>query len=139
MSRSYPVILQGNQGQSFVMVSSAKEASDVAAKAIHDGEQVQIEDAEHNIVSMERLAELIRDGEQEPSPDVRYREHVNAAQKLLVEHSRVSSVHRVLVRVTSGIVGLGNRLQHLAVNPGFKAIEDGVQRHRECQGRLDRA
>ena len=67
MSRSYRVILQGNQGQSFVMVSSAKEASEVAAKAIHDGELVQIEDAEHNIVSMERLAEFIRDGEQEPS------------------------------------------------------------------------
>lgn len=66
MSRSYRVILQGNQGQSFVMVSSAIEASEVAAKAIHDGEQVQIEDAEHNIVSMERLAELIRAGEQEP-------------------------------------------------------------------------
>ena len=66
MSRSYRVILQGNQGQSFVMVSSAIEASEVAAKAIHDGEQVQIEDAEHNIVSLERLAELIRAGEQEP-------------------------------------------------------------------------
>jgi hypothetical protein len=63
MYRSYRVILAGNTSQSFVMASSAKEAGEIAGKAIHDGEQVTIEDPEHNIISVDRLAEIIRDGE----------------------------------------------------------------------------
>lgn len=65
MYRSYRVIIEGKRGQSFVMASSAKEASEIAAKAVHDGEQVKVEDPHHGIISMDRLAEIIREHEPE--------------------------------------------------------------------------
>ena len=63
MYRSYRVIMQGKQGQTFVMASSAKEASEIAAQAMRGGEQVIVEDPEHQVVSIEQLAEIIRNGE----------------------------------------------------------------------------
>lgn len=63
MNRSYRIILQGSQSQSFVKAGSAQEAGEIVSKAIHNGEQVTIEDPEHNAISVERLAEIIREGE----------------------------------------------------------------------------
>jgi hypothetical protein len=63
MNRSYRVILQGGQSQSFVMAGSAKEAAEIAAKAVHNGEQVTIEDPEHNIISADRLSEIVKESE----------------------------------------------------------------------------
>lgn len=63
MYRSYRVIMQGKVGQFFVMARSAKEASEIAANAVHDGHRVTIEDPDEKLVSVDELSEIIRGGE----------------------------------------------------------------------------
>lgn len=53
-NRQYRIIT-GLKSEIFSIASSAKEACEIAAKAMVKGEPVRIEDPDHNIVSMERL------------------------------------------------------------------------------------
>lgn len=59
-NRSYLVILTNSQGRASVVTKSAKEASETAAKATHDGYKVTIEDEDGNSVSEDSLANLVR-------------------------------------------------------------------------------
>jgi len=62
MNRSYRVTIHSRNSHSFVMARSAKEASEIAAKAVNDGEQVTIEDPDHRVLTVDDLADIIRTG-----------------------------------------------------------------------------
>ena len=57
----YRVITKGPQSESFIVASSAKEASDAAATALQTHEEVTVEDPDGHVISLEALVAIIRD------------------------------------------------------------------------------
>jgi hypothetical protein len=60
MKRSYRVIFQGAMGKCSLEAASAKEAGDLAAKALQNHDLVTVEDPDGQIISLNDLLAITR-------------------------------------------------------------------------------
>lgn len=87
----------------------------------------------------ERLREARHDLDLGARRHMRYREHVNAPQQLLMQYRGLASVDSVLVGLAGRSFVFGDGLHRAPADARFQSVEHGVHRHGKRQGRFDAA